>query len=184
MAHQVNRRDLAIIMSIRIPKAPAATRPHWIAITEVTAISTLQRLIVDCQTLTITLLLPPFLGRRRYCKWYRTTSPSFEIDSGYVITARQMAPARLFRIQITTFPAVLYDPGEGPPKALWHSTTPTTNTDPRPHDGITAVTASRQPRRTRTLYIVCAYLLHYCCYLLLLVSLDNDGNNLGFVSDT
>jgi hypothetical protein len=30
MAHQVNRRDLAIIMSISIsiPKAPATTRPH------------------------------------------------------------------------------------------------------------------------------------------------------------
>jgi hypothetical protein len=36
MAHQVNRRDLAIIMSISIPKAPAATRPHWIAITAIT----------------------------------------------------------------------------------------------------------------------------------------------------
>jgi len=57
MAHQVNRRDLAIIMSIRIPKAPAATRPHWIAIHcyhqinphKVTAMasSTLERLIVD-----------------------------------------------------------------------------------------------------------------------------------------
>jgi hypothetical protein len=42
MAHQVNRRDLAIIMSIRIPKAPAATRPHWIAITAITR-STLTR---------------------------------------------------------------------------------------------------------------------------------------------
>jgi hypothetical protein len=62
MAHQVNRRDLAIIMSISIPKAPAATRPHWIAIHcyhhinphKVTAMasstmasSTLERLIVD-----------------------------------------------------------------------------------------------------------------------------------------
>jgi hypothetical protein len=53
---------MAIIMSIGIHKAPAATRSHWIVITEVTAISTLERLIVDCQTLTIPFLYHLFLG--------------------------------------------------------------------------------------------------------------------------
>jgi hypothetical protein len=67
MAHQVNRRDLAIIMSISIPKAPAATKDtldshhcyHHINPHKVTAMasSTLERLIVDYKTRIITLVI-------------------------------------------------------------------------------------------------------------------------------
>ena len=63
-------------------------RPDWIVITEVTSISTLEWLIVDYQTLTIIFFVPPFLGRRHYCKWYLPPRLAFHYlrldDSGYV----------------------------------------------------------------------------------------------------